>query len=559
MRRPNARTVNPNLEENKDMDPIKFHSRPTRPGFRSPNSRHSNPRSRFCLYTSISIALVLFCYILFFGNKNRENKKYGVVIDGGSTGTRIHVFKYDVKNGNLVLDFSEKGLVSMRVNPGLSAHIEDPERAGDAVAELVEFAKRNVPREQWGGTEIRLMATAGMRLLRSEDQERILNGCRRILRVSGFRFRDDWATVISGSDEGLYAWVVANYALGTLGAEPAQTTGIIELGGASAQVTFVSNEPMPPEFSRKIKFGNFTYNLYSHSLLQFGQVFKLCYILQNVALELLKESLVSEGQGLEWHSFRLYKFKMFVDAATESLQRNKPMDPCTPRGYAPDKEAWKLSPTSLIEKNRYPSTLLPSGNFSECRSASLKLLQKDQGQRAFLSDLVVAGQQFCGEDWSKLTQKYNFLEEEDLLRYCFSSAYIVAMLHDSLGIDLHDQRVAPRRASLAQEMDLIAGVSSFDILDHEGSDGLRVLPYQTLNLPCIKLYKNRNMIGYANQVDNIPLDWALGAFILQSAANLDANHSDWMATIIGMKRWGYIQRINVRVGLDFTQAQSYIG
>lgn len=41
-----------------------------------------------------------------------------------------------------------------------------------------------------------------------------------------------------GSDEGVYAWVVANYALGTLGGDPLQTTGIIELGGASAQVCF---------------------------------------------------------------------------------------------------------------------------------------------------------------------------------------------------------------------------------------------------------------------------------------------------------------------------------
>ena len=39
-----------------------------------------------------------------------------------------------------------------------------------------------------------------------------------------------------GSDEGVYAWVVANYALGTLGGDPQETTGIIELGGASAQV-----------------------------------------------------------------------------------------------------------------------------------------------------------------------------------------------------------------------------------------------------------------------------------------------------------------------------------
>jgi hypothetical protein len=36
----------------------------------------------------------------------------------------------------------------------------------------------------------------------------------------------------------LYAWVVANYALGALGGDPLETSGIIELGGASAQVLF---------------------------------------------------------------------------------------------------------------------------------------------------------------------------------------------------------------------------------------------------------------------------------------------------------------------------------
>ena len=39
-----------------------------------------------------------------------------------------------------------------------------------------------------------------------------------------------------GSDEGIYAWVVANHALGSLGGDPLQTTGIVELGGASTQV-----------------------------------------------------------------------------------------------------------------------------------------------------------------------------------------------------------------------------------------------------------------------------------------------------------------------------------
>ncbi|XP_022878309.1 probable apyrase 6 isoform X1 [Olea europaea var. sylvestris] len=489
MRRSNARKVRPRLEN--QMDHIKLQYRSARPVFRNPNSKNAKHRSRILLYTSILLALVLFCYILIFWNRDEQRKRYGVVIDGGSTGTRIHVFKYEVRNGNSVLDFTEKGLKTMKVSPGLSAHIEEPERAGAAVAELVEFARRNVPKEYWGKTEIRLMATAGMRLLKEGDQERILAVCRKVLRGSGFRFLDNWATVISGSDEGLYAWVVANYALGTLGGDPAHTTGIIELGGASAQVIFVSDEPMPPEYSRKVKFGNFTYNLYSHSLLQYGQ---------NVALELLRELLVSGSQ----------------EEATESEGR-KLVDPCTSRGYTRDQETQKISPVSLIEKNRYPSTFHPYGNFSECRSASLKLLRKGkdrcsyqrcyigstfipklQGKflatenffytskffeltpRGFLSKLMVAGQQFCEGDWTELKRKYHSLDEEELLRYCFSSAYIVALLHDSLGIALDDD----------------------------------------------------SRIGYANQVQNIPLDWALGAFILHSAIDSDVQHSNWIMIVI---------------------------
>lgn len=205
MRRSNARKVRPRLEN--QMDHIKLQYRSARPVFRNPNSKNANPRSRILLYTSILLALVLFCYILFFWNRDEQRKRYGVVIDGGSTGTRIHVFKYEVRNGNSVLDFTEKGLKTMKVSPGLSAHIEEPERAGAAVAELVEFARRNVPKEYWGKTEIRLMATAGMRLLKEGDQERILAVCRKVLRGSGFRFLDNWATVISGMDI-VFSWLI---------------------------------------------------------------------------------------------------------------------------------------------------------------------------------------------------------------------------------------------------------------------------------------------------------------------------------------------------------------
>lgn len=52
----------------------------------------------------------------------------------------------------------------------------------------------------------------------------------------------------------------------------------------------------------------------------------------------------------------------------------------------------------------------------------------------------MAGEQFCGEDWLRLKRKYDTYDEEDLLRFCFSTAYIVALLHDTLGFAMDDGR-----------------------------------------------------------------------------------------------------------------------
>ncbi|RDX92835.1 putative apyrase 6 [Mucuna pruriens] len=485
MRRSNART---RADSNRsEMDhPIK--TRSTKFFVRNPKPA---PSRSICSHTTFLVSLA-FAFLLLLSyyafSPSSARFRYRIIVDGGSTGTRVHVFKYRLDRA---LDFGKEGLASMRVNPGLSAFAEDPDGAGGSVSELVEFAKGRIPRESWGEAEIRLMATAGLRMLHAEAQHKILESCRKVLRSSGFNFRDEWASIITGSDEGVYAWVVANYALGTLGGDPLDTTGIIELGGASAQVTFVSREAVLPSLSRTVKFGNSTYNLYSHSFLHFGL---------NAAHDSWKEALVSGEFNL----------------ASQSLQEGLQIDPCTPTGYSYNVESWKFPPSSESEKNQYQTTIRTRGNFSECRSAALMLLQKGKescsyqhcdigstfmpklqgkflatenffytskffglGPRAYLSKLMNAGQQFCGKDWLWLKTKYVSHDEEDLLRYCFSSAYIVALLHDSLGIALDDER-----------------------------------------------------IKVANQVGIIPLDWALGAFILQTTADGDIlqNHN-WIATI----------------------------
>ncbi|KAF3324234.1 putative apyrase 6 isoform X1 [Carex littledalei] len=470
MRRAIARTKAP---ESTAMATNSSKPRPSPPS----SKRHNRSCSFLLVFLGSAILLLIIHLLIKFSKGDSNSPRYSIIIDAGSTGSRIHVIGYRMLAGAKAVpvdvDFRISG--SKKVVPGLSAYALNPDNAGKSLIELIDFAEGMVEKDLWGQTEIRLMATAGLRLLDPGITERILDSCRKVLKLSGFLFEDNWATVISGFDEGIYAWVVANYAMGTLGGNPKDTTGIVELGGASAQVTFVSSEPLPKEFSHVIEFGEIKYNLYTHSFLHLGQ---------NVAYESLQGLLSSRK----------------LNSAGESIEQAIYGDPCTPKGYLQGTKSLKISTSYAI------------GNYSQCRSAAYSLLQqgKDKcaylechigsafipklngrflatenfyhtskffglGRRSFLTELISAGEQFCSEDWSKLKKKYQLIDEKELLLYCFSSAYIVALLHDSLGISLDDERV-----------------------------------------------------DFANKVGDVPLDWALGAFLMLKASNNSPRDKNWI-------------------------------
>jgi apyrase len=86
----------------------------------------------------------------------------------------------------------------VRVSPGLSSFAAEPARAGKSLQPLIDLAREKV-RGAAAETEVRLMATAGLRLLDERTQEAIMASCRDALRASGFRFEDAWAKVIRGT------------------------------------------------------------------------------------------------------------------------------------------------------------------------------------------------------------------------------------------------------------------------------------------------------------------------------------------------------------------------
>jgi len=74
-----------------------------------------------------------------------------------------------------------------------------------------------------------------------------------------------------------------------------------------------------------------------------------------------------------------YWFFILLSAASQYIQKGLRIDPCTPAGYSYSMDSWKSSPSSHSEKNQYQPTVRTRGNFSECRSAALMLLQKGKG------------------------------------------------------------------------------------------------------------------------------------------------------------------------------------
>ena len=99
---------------------------------------------------------------------DKNSFSYAAIIDAGSSGSRVHVFRFGKLgsiSGPLYILPRDK---SMKVKPGLSSYAASPEAAGPSLKGLIDFMKIEVPKEVWAVTPVVLKATAGLRLLPTE-------------------------------------------------------------------------------------------------------------------------------------------------------------------------------------------------------------------------------------------------------------------------------------------------------------------------------------------------------------------------------------------------------
>lgn len=320
-----------------------------------------------------------------------ETTVHGLMIDAGSTGSRMHLYEwnprvlhseYEVQEAVSGRKLSIPGTESRwtdRLSPGLATFASLPDDQlvqgiGEYLQPLMDFASNVLAAKkgQFSTFPIYLRATAGMRTLTTQDRARVINGVRSLFSnstYSPFYFTEEQARVLSGEEEAIYGWAGVNFLLGTLmedsqGAgtviNPRLTYGALDLGGASTQISFYQpdQDVMSNLFKLQIGQGKH-WNLYAHSFLYYGI---------NAATERFEA--------------RLMDGKSPTDRLVDGIH-----NPCLPGGASKDVRTnihfdGKGSETWDYSDNEYQLATLKNsnagGDYDKCSQYVKELLHKDK-------------------------------------------------------------------------------------------------------------------------------------------------------------------------------------
>ncbi|OJJ49839.1 hypothetical protein ASPZODRAFT_139194 [Penicilliopsis zonata CBS 506.65] len=333
-KRPVPRVDTPVVETSDDFQPSDQNSTTTAP----PNMMQSQ-RSRY--FKTGAIIGLLFMFILWLNpsrpaassftqehapsgsepstrctkplDPSKPLIQYVLMIDAGSTGSRIHVYRFNNCGPSPELEDEVFEMTTPKPGgSGLSSYKEDAEGAAKSLDPLMEVAMKSVPDEYKKCTPVAVKATAGLRLLGPELSTKILDAVRtRLETVYPFPVvskENGGVEIMDGSNEGVYAWVTVNYLLGKIGGpDETPTAAIFDLGGGSTQIvfqpTFEQSKAggMPEKLAAgdhkyELDFGGRHFELYQHSHLGYG----LMSARETIHKAVVEAKLASSPKDLSW-------------------------------------------------------------------------------------------------------------------------------------------------------------------------------------------------------------------------------------------------------------------
>uniref|UniRef100_A0A0K0CV53 Nucleoside-diphosphatase uda-1 n=1 Tax=Angiostrongylus cantonensis TaxID=6313 RepID=A0A0K0CV53_ANGCA len=358
---------------------------------------------------------------------------FAVIFDAGSTGTRLHLYRYVHSTDQNGLPFKVEEETFREVSPGLSSYSHDPPGASESIRSLIQIAHETIPPFMWDKTPITLKATAGLRLLPGDMADDILDAVEREIVNSGFFAVPNGVGIMSGSDEGIYSWLTLNLLLNVFYSDDvklpyfpdaSRTVAAFDLGGGSTQLTFWPVDQRifehHSEYRRDIEFFGHRMQLFTHSFLGNGLVAARLNTLLHITGD---EAEVKHELGTPCmpSDFRLQDWEYALRKWTISGMQTYSFNACydNARQFVAYSDVMKL-PT-LQGKMIY----LFSYFFD--RGLNAELVKEHSGGAVKLVDFKVAAEKACSRTKEELRGSHW------LPWLCHDLTYIYSLLHDGYG------------------------------------------------------------------------------------------------------------------------------
>ncbi|XP_072279231.1 ectonucleoside triphosphate diphosphohydrolase 1 isoform X2 [Pyxicephalus adspersus] len=407
-----------------------------------------NKKALLILGVFFVLGIVALTVVAVLQNKPLpENLKYGIVLDAGSSHTSLYIYQWPAEKENDTGVVQQVEECKVEGN-GISSYNQKPENAGLSLQACLNKAREVIPVNKHKETPVYLGATAGMRLLRltnSRSAEEVLTSVENTLRSSPFDFQG--ARIITGQEEGAYGWITINYLLGNfiqnspwfniIPNSKQGTSGALDLGGASTQITFVSDENIESQDNTlRFRLYGKSYNVYTHSFLCYGK---------DQALRLQLANSMTDGQNITL------------------------LDPCFNSGYRRNVSTADLYSSPCVSSLRtltLPQTIQiqGTGNYQLCKKKVESIfnvshcsysrcsfngifqpvLQGEFGAfsafffvmdflklakgKASLDSVKNTVERHCSKPWFEVKRDSGNVKEKYLSEYCFSGVYILNLL-----------------------------------------------------------------------------------------------------------------------------------
>ena len=323
-----------------------------------------------------------------------------IVIDAGSTGSRAHLYAYDLDETHTPININE--VWSKKIKPGFATIEPNYSTIEAYITTLLSGAPtQNIP--------VYFYATAGMRLLPSGKQKLYYKELSR-----WFSQQSQWQLVedktITGNEEALFDWLSVNYHLGTLNSAQKESVGVMDMGGASVQVVFPlkNSEKMNNSSQVELDLYGKHISLFVHSFLGLGQT-EMSHQFLNSAPCFSNNYPLPDGESGQGNAASCEQEVSSLMNGVHGV--NKTIQPILTHNHV---DSWYAI-----------------GGISNL--ADNKLFHFDKGQLTSESLMQQGDNQVCHQQWDELNAQ--FPNDDYVYGYCLLPAYYYALMVDGYGIN----------------------------------------------------------------------------------------------------------------------------